>query len=181
MNRYPMLGGLTEADNLVLHLSCEHARRLGRREAIPTEVVQAEAAAQGMAEAAFAESIEALEQQRHIKTPGVLGSRIQPHYTISSHTFERYLSAVVPDYPGMVETVRRHLAEHVVEGRTEDTSSIVRSTGVERLIVDHILERMLAGGEIQASRLSGRDYAVYGTAVSLRRQYRQGAAERTSA
>lgn len=157
------IGSLTKVDSLVLRLACEEALAKGSDFIKPGELYLKDGK-ELLPEAELNDAIEVLEQQHLVRVHHTIGGGM-PWFRITTHGFEKYAQACIPEYAAFV----RDVASALVNRQKESDQAIAADLDKPLFIVQHILQVLEDAGHLTLSKtISGRQH-VYNVAASLRR------------
>jgi len=161
--------GLTNIDNLIFKLACEKAIEKGDTYLLDVEQVIAKASDVKIPRNKTIESLEMLSEQFFIKPHTVMGGGLPfPWFDITHSGFEQYAGAYIGAYAKITTSV----ILQIVDSGKRDNRSIVGALNQPQIIVDHILNRLMNSGLIEASEYNGRLISISDVSTRLKRMAR---------
>jgi len=149
--------GLTKTDNLVLRLTCEETLRTNSFTGPDQLYVRTDAI--GIGREDVLDSLEVLGQRAYLELSLVLGGvpRGIHHFKPTPVGMETFAATYISDYASSVRSVATEILNH----DRRDNQAITSATGIQQVIVNHILEQFEARGLLRLSKtLSGPVFVV---------------------
>jgi hypothetical protein len=162
------IGGLAQVDSALLRLACEEALNIGDM-FVSTAPPFGKAVEMGIPEAELADSLQILGNQGYFRLNKTLGGAAS-QFWITEYGFETYALACVADYAAKVNQVMSAL----INGSLDTNIAIATSTGLPRLLVNHIFNRLSNAGLIRKSSSIGGTTHVVDKSPELRRHLANG-------
>jgi hypothetical protein len=162
------IGGLTQVDSVVLRLACEEAIEVGDM-FISTTPVFAKATEKGLPPSELQDSLEILGDQGYLRLNKTLSGRPN-QFWVTDYGFETYALACVPDYAAKVHQVISAL----VNDNLASNVAVVTSTGLPRLLVNHVFNMLSNASLITKSSSHGSMTHVVDKSPALRRRLANG-------
>lgn len=157
------IGSLTKVDSLVLRLACEEAIAKESSSIAPEYLYLKDGKAL-LPEAELNDAIEVLEQQHLVRVHHTLGGGM-PSFRITTHGFEKYAQACIPEYAALV----RDVTSALVNRQKKSDQAIAADLDKPLFIVQHILQVLEDAGHLMLSKTISGPKHVYNVAASLRR------------
>lgn len=157
------IGSLAKVDSLVLRLACEEAIEEESDQIDPNDLYFQDGKPL-LPELELSDAIEILEQQYMVHVHHVLGGGLCS-FQITTHGFETYARACIPEYDGIV----RDVASALVNRQKESDQEIATDLGMPLFLVQHILTVLKDAGHLKLSKAISGPIHVYNVAASLRR------------
>lgn len=97
--------------------------------------------------------------------PSRMLAPVPPHFTVTTHGFIRYVSATMPDY----ENVYNSIAAAIINDGHKTNQVIASATGHNLLLIEQILELMADKGFIRLDKCQEREWHIENVSPRLRR------------
>lgn len=157
------IGGLSKLDSIVLQTACEHVLA-SDLDHVETREVFCKEGVWIVPESELRASLEVLEEQLCVEAAHLLSSEL-PSFEITTHGFDQYIRATVPDF----DRVERAVVVALVNNKLQENHAIARVVQQPRRVVDHVLELLATRGLIKKAEMSGCVQHVYHVSPSLAR------------
>lgn len=155
--------GLTQIDNTVLKLSCEHDIKTNAHILKPVQLFLKDGVLI-VPEAELKDSLEMLDRNGYIKLSRTIGAGFS-HYQITTHGMESYLNAYMPQY----QTLIRQMISLIVNKNMLSNAELITETKQSQRLIDHVLDLLELNSHVRLSKTIGGGVSVYDVSPALRR------------
>jgi hypothetical protein len=159
--------GLTQADNVVLRLTCEETLRIDSF--IDLDQLYARTDAVGLGREDVLDSLEVLGQRGHLELSLVLGGvpRGIHHFRPTTVGMETFAAKYIPDYASSVRLVAAEILNH----DRRDNNAIASASGIQKPLVNHILDLFEVRGLLRLSKTISGTVSVVSVSPGLKRTF----------
>jgi len=155
--------GLTQIDNTVLKLSCEHDLKTNAYILNPGQLFLKDGVLL-VPEAELKDSLEMLDRNGYIKLSRTIGAGFS-HYQITTHGMESYLNAYMPQY----QTLIRQMISLIVNKNMLSNAELISETKQPQRLIDHVLDLLELNNHVRLLKTIGRGVRIYDVSPALRR------------
>lgn len=155
--------GLTQIDNMVLKLSCEHDLETNAHILNPGKLFLKDGVLL-VPENELKDSLEMLDRNGYIKLSRTINAGFS-HYQITTHGMESYLKAYMPQYQPLI----RQIISLIVNKNMQSNAELISETKQPQRLVDHVLDLLAMNNHMRLSKMIGGMVRIYGVSPALRR------------
>jgi len=156
--------GRSPQDSAVLKIFCDLALEDSDRFGIMTDDAVARGETVGLTREQVIESATVLSEVHDLEASRVLAP-VPPHFTVTTHGFIRCVSATMPNY----EDIYNSVASAIINGGHKTNQVVAAVTGHNLLLVEQILELMADRGLIDLAKCHEREWLIANVSPRLRR------------
>ncbi len=155
--------GLTQIDNTVLKLSCEHDLKTNSHILNPGQLFLIDGA-MIVPEAELKDSLEILDRNGYIKLSRTIGAGVS-HYQITARGMESYLNGYMPQY----QTLIREIISLIVNKNMQSNTELVAETKQPQRLIGHVLDLLEMNNHVRLAKTIGGGVRIYDVSPALRR------------
>jgi TIR domain len=155
--------GLTQIDNTVLKLSCEHDIKTNSHILNPGQLFVSDGALV-VPESELRDSLEMLDRNGYIKLSRTIGAGFS-HYQITAHGMESYLNAYVPQYQALI----REIISLIVNKNMRSNVELIAEAKQPPRLIDHILDLLEINSHVRLAKTLGGGVCIDDVSPALRR------------
>jgi hypothetical protein len=164
----PPIDGLTQNDNLVLKLACEHLLGGGSR-LIDISTLSPGDSPASLPKEVLTESLQILDQSRHIELRKVLFAPASIFY-VTLYGFEVYCNTYVANYGDQ----QKMIAAEIVNNGIKHAAKLAQAIGQPIYFVLHVLAKLEGHGHIELSNENTENKQITRVSPSLARALANG-------
>jgi len=155
--------GLTQIDNTVLKLSCEHDLNTNAHILNPGQLFLRDGVLT-FPESELKDSLEMLDRNGYIKLSRTIGAGFS-HYQVTISGMESYLNAYMPRY----QTLIKQIISLIVNKSMQTNAELVAETKQPQRLIDHVLDLLEVSNHMRLSKTIGGGVRIYDVYPALRR------------
>ena len=155
--------GLTQLDNTVLKLSCEHDLKTNSLILNPGQLFVS-GGELVVPESELRDSLEMLDRNGYIRLSRTIGAGLS-HYQITAHGMESYLNAYVPQYQAQIKGI----ISLIVNKNMRSNVELIAETKQLPRLINHVLDLLEMNGHVRLSKTLGGGVHFHDVSPALRR------------
>lgn len=154
---------LTQIDNIVLKMSCEHDLKTNSHILNPEQLFLKDGVLV-IPENELKDSLEMLDRSGFVKLHRTIGTSLS-QYQITTRGMEAYLTAYIPQYQELI----REVIALIVNNNMQSNDELIAETKQPTRLINHILDLLEMNGHVHLSKTIGGGVHVYNVSPALRR------------
>jgi hypothetical protein len=152
------IGDLTRIDSIIFEHACRIAVEQGHADGIDADRLIGDLNAQDISEAQIMESQEILEGRFYIELYSVMGPPHVYDFKITTHGFDQFANAGIPNWGQLLASVARILVREVIQNQGQTSKhAIADELQQPKFLVEHVFKVFKSKGWIKYGESIGGD------------------------